>query len=132
MVPQFLPWAAQVVGVQPHTPAAPPPPQVSVPLQEPQEPLQPSPPQFLPPLQLGVQAAVPEGAGAATVCVALWALAFLMQARFFCLSSIFLHFFSWVTLMGRRPAAPGLRKSPRPHSGPGASGAHLSKVIFRD
>jgi hypothetical protein len=28
MVPQFLPCAAQVVGVQPHTPASPPPPHV--------------------------------------------------------------------------------------------------------
>jgi hypothetical protein len=52
MVPQFLPSAAQVVGVQPQTLGVPPPPQLWFPEQVPQliEPPQPSEmvPQFLP------------------------------------------------------------------------------------
>jgi hypothetical protein len=50
--PQFLPWAAQVVGVQPQTLGVPPPPQVFVPVQAPQVRVPPQPleiePQFLP------------------------------------------------------------------------------------
>jgi hypothetical protein len=53
MEPQFLPWAAHVVGVQPQTFAVPPPPQVCpVPEQGPQAKELPQPsgiePQFLP------------------------------------------------------------------------------------
>jgi hypothetical protein len=50
--PQFLPWAAHVVGVQPQTLGVPAPPQVFVPVQEPQGRVPPQPleiePQFLP------------------------------------------------------------------------------------
>jgi hypothetical protein len=52
MLPQFLPWAAQVVGLQPQTFAVPPPAQVSGALHDPQFRLPPQPfeivPQFLP------------------------------------------------------------------------------------
>ena len=52
MVPQFLPWAAQVVGVQPQTLATVPPPQLWGGVQLPQAMLPPQPlgivPQFLP------------------------------------------------------------------------------------
>jgi hypothetical protein len=34
IVPQFLPWATQVVGVQPQAPFVPPPPHVSWPVQD--------------------------------------------------------------------------------------------------
>jgi hypothetical protein len=67
--PQFLPCAAQLVGVHPHTLAVPPPPQVFGAVQLPQSSDLPQPslicPQFLPsPTQvLGTHAPVPQTLG---------------------------------------------------------------------
>src|SRR5207253_1765755 len=72
-IPQFLPRPTQVAGVQPHTLAAPPPPQVCGAVQAPQfnMPPHPSPiePQFLPAATqvVGVQIAMPH-----TLLVHIW------------------------------------------------------------